>query len=169
MVLTKNKVHVVAYYPCRTQPHQVLTRTLSYQHLCWTRPHPALKRTICYQRTEEVQLPLGLTPLGDPIQSIRQLWNQPSRVGTHHGFVFGKKKSRCPLLWLRSNRTRTNALGSNCYYGSNHLGFTITPTTAAVCFRWVLSCGCYATVLLIVPVTTSAVVPIFWLTPHHGY
>ncbi len=25
-----------------TQPHQVLTRTLSYQRLCWTWPHPAL-------------------------------------------------------------------------------------------------------------------------------
>ncbi len=41
------------------------------------------------------------------------------------------------------------------------LRFTITPTTAVVCFRWVLFCGCYATVLLIVPVTASAVVAIF--------
>ena len=48
------------------------------------------------------------------------------------------------------------------------LGFTITPTLAAVCFRWVLSCGPYATVLLIVIVTTSAVVPILRLTPHHA-
>ncbi len=34
----------------------------------------------------EVQLPLGLTPLGDPIRSIPRLWNQPFQVGTHHGF-----------------------------------------------------------------------------------
>jgi hypothetical protein len=40
------------------------------------------------------------------------------------------------------------------------LRFTITPTTAAVCIWWVLYCGRYATVLLIVPVTASAVVPI---------
>jgi hypothetical protein len=45
------------------------------------------------------------------------------------------------------------------------LRFTIiTPTTAAVYFRWVLSCGCYATVLLKVLVTASAVVPILRLT-----
>jgi hypothetical protein len=49
------------------------------------------------------------------------------------------------------------------------LRFTITPTLAAVCFRWVLSCGCHATVLLIVVVTASAVVPILRLTPHHSY
>jgi hypothetical protein len=48
------------------------------------------------------------------------------------------------------------------------LRFTITPTTAAVCIRWVLSCGLYATVLLIVPVTVSTVVPILRLTPHHS-
>jgi hypothetical protein len=47
--------------------------------------------------------------------------------------------------------------------------FTITPTTAAVCFWWVLFCGCYATVLLIVPDTASAVVPILRLTPRHSY
>ncbi len=105
--------HLVAYYPCCTQPHQVLTRTFSYQRLCWTWPHQALTRTFCYQHTLEVQLLLGLPPLGDPIQSIPQLWNQPFWVGTHHGFVFGKK-TRCPLLWLWSNRTRTNALGSTC-------------------------------------------------------
>ncbi len=40
------------------------------------------------------------------------------------------------------------------------LRFTITPTSAAVCFRWVLSCGHYATVLLIVLVTAFGVVPI---------
>jgi hypothetical protein len=40
------------------------------------------------------------------------------------------------------------------------LRFTITPTTAAVCFRWVLSCGHHSTVLQIVPVTASAVAPI---------
>jgi hypothetical protein len=45
------------------------------------------------------------------------------------------------------------------------LRFTITPTTAVVCFRWVLFCGHHATVLLIVPVTASAVVPILELTP----
>ncbi len=56
-----------------TRPHQVLITTLSYQYPCWTRPHPALKRTFCYQRTVEVQLSLGLTPLGDPIWSIPQL------------------------------------------------------------------------------------------------
>jgi hypothetical protein len=49
------------------------------------------------------------------------------------------------------------------------LRFTITPTTAVVCFRWVLFCGRHATVLLIVPVTTFAVVPILGLTPHHSY
>jgi hypothetical protein len=49
------------------------------------------------------------------------------------------------------------------------LRFTITPTTTAVCIWWVLSCGCYATVLLIVPVTVSAVVPILRLTLHHSY
>ncbi len=43
------------------------------------------------------------------------------------------------------------------------LRFTITPTTAVVCFRWVLFCGRHATVLLIVPVTASAVVPILGL------
>jgi hypothetical protein len=41
------------------------------------------------------------------------------------------------------------------------LRFTITPTTAAVCFRWVLYCGRYATVLLKVLVTASVVVPFF--------
>jgi hypothetical protein len=44
------------------------------------------------------------------------------------------------------------------------LRFTITPTTAVVCFRWVLLCGRmdipHSTVLLIVPVTASVVVPI---------
>jgi hypothetical protein len=53
------------------------------------------------------------------------------------------------------------------------LRFTITPTTAVVCFRWVLFCGQFcgrhATVLLIVPVTASAVVPILGLAPHHSY
>ncbi len=51
------------------------------------------------------------------------------------------------------------------------LSFTITPTTAVVCFRWVLFCGRHATVLLIliVPFTASAVVPILGLTPHHSY
>jgi hypothetical protein len=49
------------------------------------------------------------------------------------------------------------------------LRFTITHTTAVVYFRWVLFCGCHATVLLIVPVTASAVVPILGLTPHHSY
>jgi hypothetical protein len=54
------------------------------------------------------------------------------------------------------------------------LRFTITPTTAVVCFRWVLFCGfvlyiCHSTVLLIVPVTASAVVPILGLTPHHSH
>jgi hypothetical protein len=48
------------------------------------------------------------------------------------------------------------------------LRFTITPTTAAVCFRWILYCGRYATVLLKVLVTASAVVPILRLTPHHS-
>jgi hypothetical protein len=49
------------------------------------------------------------------------------------------------------------------------LRFTITPTTAAVCIWWVLSCSRYATVLLIVHVTASTVVPILRLTPHHSY
>ncbi len=49
------------------------------------------------------------------------------------------------------------------------LRFTITPTLAAVCLRWVLSCGRYATVLLIVLVAASVVVPILSLTPHHSY
>jgi hypothetical protein len=43
--------------------------------------------------------------------------------------------------------------------GLTILTFTITPTTAAVCIWWVLSCGRYATVLLIVPVTASAWYP----------
>jgi hypothetical protein len=47
--------------------------------------------------------------------------------------------------------------------------FTITPITVVVCFRWVLFCGRHATVLLIVPVTGSAVVPILGLTSHHSY
>ncbi len=53
------------------------------------------------------------------------------------------------------------------------LRFTITPTTAVVCFRWVLSCGHIVHTsldgLLIVPVTAFAVVPILGLTPHHSY
>jgi hypothetical protein len=49
------------------------------------------------------------------------------------------------------------------------LRFTITPTTAAACIWWVLSCGRYATVLLILFVTASAVVLILRLTPHHSY
>jgi hypothetical protein len=49
------------------------------------------------------------------------------------------------------------------------LRFTITPTTAAVCFRGVLYCGRYATVLLKVLVTASPVVPILRLTPHHSF
>jgi hypothetical protein len=49
------------------------------------------------------------------------------------------------------------------------LRFTITPTTAVVCFKWVLFCGCHATVLLIVLVTASTVVSILGLTPHHSY
>ncbi len=87
-----------------TWPHQVLTRTLSYQRLCEIRPHLALKRTFCYQHTLEVQLSLGLTSLGDPIRSIPRLWNQHFWVGTHHGLSL-VRKTRCPLLWLRSNRT----------------------------------------------------------------
>jgi hypothetical protein len=42
--------------------------------------------------------------------------------------------------------------------------FTISPTTAVVCFRWVLSCGRIVHTsfhsLLIVPLTASTVVPI---------
>jgi hypothetical protein len=53
------------------------------------------------------------------------------------------------------------------------LRFTITSTTAVVCFRWVLLCGrmdiCHSTVFLIVPVAASVVVPILGLTPHHSY
>jgi hypothetical protein len=49
------------------------------------------------------------------------------------------------------------------------LRFTITPTTAVVCFRWVLFYGRHATVWLIVPVTASVVVPILGLTAHHSY
>jgi hypothetical protein len=49
------------------------------------------------------------------------------------------------------------------------LRFTITPTTAVVCFRWALFCGHHATVLLVMHVTVSTVVPILGLTPHHSY
>ncbi len=53
------------------------------------------------------------------------------------------------------------------------LRFTITFTTAVVCFRWVLSCGRIAHTqfhgLLIVLVTAFVVVPILELTPHHSY
>ncbi len=49
------------------------------------------------------------------------------------------------------------------------LRFTITPTTAAVCFGWVLYCGRYATVLLKVLVTASVVVPTLKLTPYHSF
>jgi hypothetical protein len=53
------------------------------------------------------------------------------------------------------------------------LRFTITPTTAIVCFSWVLSYGYIVHMefhrLLIVPVTASTVVPILELTPHHSY
>jgi hypothetical protein len=52
-------------------------------------------------------------------------------------------------------------LGSTRDYGSNHQRFTITPTTAIVCLRWVLYCGHYASVLLKGLVTVSAVVPFF--------
>ena len=143
-------------------------RTLSYQRHCWTWPHQALKRTFWYQHPLEVQLSLGLTLLGDPIQSIPRLCNQPFRVGTHHVLSL-VRKTRCPLLWLRSNRTRTNAWVVLVTTVVTVLRFTITPTTAAVCLRWVLFCGRYATVLLIVPVTASVVVPILRLTPHHSY
>ncbi len=51
--------------------------------------------------------------------------------------------------------------------------FTVTLTTAVVCFRWVLSCGHIVHTqfhsLLIVPVTAFVVVPILGLTPHHSY
>jgi hypothetical protein len=44
------------------------------------------------------------------------------------------------------------------------LRFTVTLTTAVVCFRWVLLCGRmdirHSTVLLVVPVTVSTVVPV---------
>ncbi len=158
----------MAYYPCRTWLHQVLTRTLSYQRLCWTWPHPALKRTFCYQRTLEVQLSLGLTTLGDPIQGIPWLWNQPFWVGTHHGLSL-VRKTRCPLLWLRSNRTRTNALGSTCYYGSNHSKVYYHPYLSSCLLQvgsilWLL-CHSFAIVLI----TASAVVPILRLTLHHSY
>jgi hypothetical protein len=49
------------------------------------------------------------------------------------------------------------------------LRFTITPTIAAVCIWWVLSCGCYAMVLLTVSVTASVVVPNLRLALHHSY
>jgi hypothetical protein len=53
------------------------------------------------------------------------------------------------------------------------LRFTITSTTAVVCFRWVLSCGRIVHTLfhglLIVLVIAFAVVPILGLTPHHSY
>ncbi len=158
----------MAYYPCRTQPHQVLTRTFSYQRHCWTQPHPALKRTFCYQSTLEVRLSLGLTPLGDPIQSILQLWNQPFQVGIHHGLSL-VRKTRCPLLWLRSNRTCTNALGSTCYYGSNH--------SKVYYHSYLSSCPLQVGSILwllyhsfaIVLVTVFAVIPILRLTPHHSY
>jgi hypothetical protein len=53
------------------------------------------------------------------------------------------------------------------------LRFTVTPTTAVVCCRWVLLCGSivlmYSTVLLIVLDTASAVVTILGFTPHYSY
>ncbi len=60
-----------------TRPHQVLTRIFSYQCLCWTRPHPALQRTFCCQCPLEVQLSLGWTPLGDPIQVLHDCGTSP--------------------------------------------------------------------------------------------
>ncbi len=151
--------------------HGVVPRTRSCGgliSLC-TWPHQVLTRTLSYQSTLEVQLSLGLTPLGDPIQSISRLWNQPFQVGTHHGLSL-VRKTRCLLLWLRSNRTPALML---CVVLVTTvvtiLRFTITPTTAAVCIWWVLYCGCYATVFLKVLVTASAVVPFFRLTPHHSY
>ncbi len=80
------------------------------------------------------------------------------------------RKTRCPLLWLRSNRTSALMLWVVLVTTiATILRFTITPTTAAVCFWWVIYCGCYATVLLKVLVTVSAVVPILRLTPHHSF
>ncbi len=53
------------------------------------------------------------------------------------------------------------------------LKFTITPTTAVACFKWVLSCGqivhTYFHGIAYVPVTASMVVPILGLTPYHSY
>jgi hypothetical protein len=51
------------------------------------------------------------------------------------------RKTRCPLLLLQSNRTRTNAWVVLVTTIVTILRFTITPTTAVVCFRWVLFCG----------------------------
>jgi hypothetical protein len=49
------------------------------------------------------------------------------------------------------------------------LRFTSTPTTAVVCVRWVLFCGCIVHTSFhnfANSVTASAVVPILGLTPH---
>ena len=47
---------------------------------------------------------------------------------------------------VRSNRTRTNAWVVFVTTVVTIFRFTITPTTAVVCFRWVLFCCCHATV-----------------------
>ncbi len=87
-------------------------------------------------------------------------------------FVFGRK-TRCPLLWLLYDRTRTNALVVLFITLVTILRFTITPITAVVCLRWFYAVVVLyirlSKVLLIVTVTASVVVPILGLTPHHSY
>jgi hypothetical protein len=87
----------VAYYPCCTWPHQVLNRTFCYPSLVvldhirlWIEP-------FAIRVVEEVQLPLSLKLLGDPIQSIPWLWNQPIQVGKQHGLSLVTKTKY--LLW----------------------------------------------------------------------
>jgi hypothetical protein len=84
------------------------------------------------------------------------------------GFVFGKKDwVRCYDIGLTGPALTLWVVLVTMVV--TILRFTITPTTAVVCFRWVLFCGRHATVLLIVPVAAFAVVPILGSTPHHSY
>ncbi len=125
--------HGAAYYPCRTWPHQVLNGTFCYQSLAVLNHIRFWIESFVIRVVEEVLLPISLTLLGDPIQSIPWLWNQPIQVGKHHGLSL-VTKTRCPL-WPQS------ALCLQLLLVTTVVTFTLTRTTAVVCFRWVMISG----------------------------
>ncbi len=163
----------MAYYPCCTWPHQVLTRTFSYQHLLLDSTTSGAEENLLLSAYLRRSAPPWLNTFG----------RSHSKYSTTVEPAFLSRDTSWVCLCLER-------LGVCCYnYGLTGpalmlwvvlvttvvtiFRFTITPTTAVVCFRWALLCGRmdipHSKVLLIVLVSASTVVPILGWTPHHSY